>query len=212
MASEIRKLLLRTLPIDAATVSVRRWQRVDMDTLAGWPEYEFPHRGFEFSFRALSSGQRDAAFQEREADRSRITLVAESADRQLIAYVALLSIDWTRAEVRALSCRVHPQFCGQGTGTGVLRSVVEWAFEGGVCSIALDVAASNGRAIRCYEKVGFSDTGEIWRPFTLPVSPNQDQAACRDVTAPEPAFLQPHIRLCQGKKELRFRVMEIRRP
>jgi RimJ/RimL family protein N-acetyltransferase len=136
MASEIRKLLLRALPIDAATVSVRRWQRVDMDTLAGWPEYEFPHRGFEFSFRALSSGQRDAAFQEREADRSRITLVAESADRQLIAYVALLGIDWTRAEVRALSCRVHPQFCGQGTGTGVLRSVVEWAFEGGVCSIA----------------------------------------------------------------------------
>ena len=130
----------------------------------------------------------------------------------MIAYVALLAIDWTRSEVRALSCRVHPQFCGQGAGTGVLRSVVEWAFEGGVCSIALDVAASNGRAIRCYEKAGFSDIGEIRRPFTLPVSPNQDPAACRDVTAPELAFLQPHIQLRQGTKKLRFRVMEIRRP
>lgn len=29
--------------------------------------------------------------------------------------------------------------------------------------VRLDVAASNERAIRCYEKVGFSSVGEMWQ-------------------------------------------------
>jgi ribosomal protein S18 acetylase RimI-like enzyme len=50
----------------------------------------------------------------------------------------------------------------------------------------LDVAASNARAIRCYEKVGFVRTGEIWR----------DAGNLNDVDISEPRydFIRSHIR------------------
>jgi ribosomal protein S18 acetylase RimI-like enzyme len=65
----------------------------------------------------------------------------------------------------------------------------------------LDVAASNARAIRCYEKVGFVRTGEMWR----------DASNLNDVDMNEPRydFIRPHIRKHGGEVKLCFWVMEL---
>jgi ribosomal protein S18 acetylase RimI-like enzyme len=65
----------------------------------------------------------------------------------------------------------------------------------------LDVAASNARAVRCYEKVGFVRTSAIWH----------EAGDLYDVDTDEPRydFIRPHIRNQDGKVELEFLVMEL---
>lgn len=196
----MREHLLRSLPIRVAGLLVRELKREDMDQLTSWPEYPFPHSGFRFSFHRASSHELDAIFAARKQDASRISLVAEAEDRGLVAYFALLRIDWTARVAQSLSSRVHPESCDRGIGTAALTAITAWAFEGGLESIELDVAASNTRAVRCYENVGFRTIGESWQPVSE-----------QEAHAPEYAFLRPHLRERNGKWELRFRLMRVSR-
>ncbi len=209
---ERRERLLQGLPVRTQEETIRCWRRADMDELAAWPEYGYPYAGFEFSFQRASALERDEVFRERLSDPRRITLVAEDAGGELIAYAALLNLDGRRAEAGSFSYRVRADACDHGVGTRILRRIVEWAFAGGLRSIVLDVAASNGRAVRCYEKVGFVDVGEVWRPLTLPVAPGRAGDSPADLDAAEYAFLRPHVRLHEGQLEQRFRLMATRRP
>jgi RimJ/RimL family protein N-acetyltransferase len=54
--------------------------------------------------------------------------------------------------------RVHPNWCDKGIGTRILKLVIAHFAEAGIASFRLDVAEPNARAIRCYEKAGFSRT------------------------------------------------------
>jgi RimJ/RimL family protein N-acetyltransferase len=65
----------------------------------------------------------------------------------------------------------------------------------------LDVAASNARAVRCYEKVGFVRTGELWR--------DASHLVAADLGAARYDFLRPHLRGKGSQLELRFWVMEL---
>jgi ribosomal protein S18 acetylase RimI-like enzyme len=65
--------------------------------------------------------------------------------------------------------------------------------------VSLDVAASNARAIRCYEKVGFETVGEIWR--------SAPDFAGVDLTSEQFAFVAPHVRYVGDAPQLRFLVM-----
>lgn len=66
-------------------------------------------------------------------------------------------------------------------------------------AVHLDVAASNPRAIRCYEKVGFKPIAEVWR--------QAPDLAETGLATSRHAFLRPHVRWADGGPELRFIVM-----
>lgn len=54
-----------------------------------------------------------------------------------------------------------PEFLGNGIGTLVLRAFLTRLFSGGIKTVTIDPDESNARAIRCYEKVGFSFHGRF---------------------------------------------------
>jgi RimJ/RimL family protein N-acetyltransferase len=193
--------MLRVLPLEQGDLKIREWTRQDVDLLAGWPRYPFPHEGFEFSFASMSATDRDKLFRATQERADTIVLVVDHARQPAIGYVAPTRIDWQNGAVRNLGFRIHPAWCGRGKGTSVLRQVSRWSFECGIGLWRLDVAASNARAIRCYEKVGFVRTGEIWRGAS-----NLNEV---DLDEPRYDFVRPHVRHRSGGVELCFWVMEL---
>jgi RimJ/RimL family protein N-acetyltransferase len=113
-----------------------------------------------------------------------------------MALLALIDIDWQLRTVGNMGFRVEPSWCDRGIGTLLLHTVADWCFAQGIHSLRLDVAASNARAIHCYEKVGFAITGEFWR----------DAEDLRDVDTSQPAyaFVRPHLRRTGTTPQIRF--------
>ena len=56
---------------------------------------------------------------------------------------------------------VHPDARGRGASTALLRAAIESAVAKGARRIALWVNAENGPARRCYERLGFQESGRI---------------------------------------------------
>ena len=193
--------MLKKLPLQQEDLTIREWTRKDVDILADWPKYPFPFEGFEFSFMEMSSSKRDEMFQARKKKPNRIVLVADNAKQPAIGYIAPMLINWATGTVGNFAFRIHPVLCSRGVGTSILQMVTRWSFECGIKLWRMDVAASNSRAIRCYEKLGFTRTGEMWR----------DASDLNDVdlTVPRYDFIRPHIRKIGKKIELRFWLMKL---
>jgi RimJ/RimL family protein N-acetyltransferase len=116
-----------------------------------------------------------------------------------VGYLCLLEIDWQKAVVGNMSFRVLPNKCGAGIGSAALEAVTECCLDWGFERLRLDVAASNARAPRCYEKCGFRISGEFFRDAHL------DGV---DVSEAKYDFLRPHLSLGDGRYNLRFYWME----
>lgn len=196
-----KEKLVESLPLVTGGLTIRRWMRDDVGRFAEWPGYQFPYEAFDFSFRDMDPMERDQVYCEREARSNAIVLAVDSDTCASLAYVALHGIDWVTRKVHNFGCRVHPHRCGRGIGTAILQAVTCWSFQGGMSSIAVDVAASNVRAVRCYEKVGFAKTGTVWRDAA--------DLADKDLSTPWYAFLRPHVRMGKGVPQLRFWLMEL---
>ena len=151
------------LPISGPGLILRRCERSDMSALAAWPTYPFPHNGFNFSFRGATEPETDSIYAQRMQDRARLMLVLDHVKQTCIGYFALLDMDWQAGEIGNLSVRMHPDWRGRGIGTRALRLLCDWAFDMGFRSLALDVAASNEAAVRCYLSVGFAVKRETWK-------------------------------------------------
>jgi RimJ/RimL family protein N-acetyltransferase len=192
--------LLRTLPLRQGVLLVRAWTRQDVDRLAAWPPYPFPYQGFEFSFAGASRTERDALYRDRQARRDVLVLVVDRQAQPAVGYLGLRCVDWQAGTVGKFGVRVHPDWCERGVGTSIIRAVTRWSFEHGFVSWRLDVAASNARAVRCYEKAGFVQMGELWRRAGNLV----------DLSEPRYDFVRPHLREQGGRIELRFWVMELK--
>ncbi len=180
-------------------MKTRRLTRPDLDRLTAWPGYPFPYQGFDFSFRAMLAEDLDALFAERQADPARISLGVDLSALRCVAYLALLDIDWETRQAGNLALRVHPDCCDRGIGTDVLRAALRWVFDAGMLSVDLDVAATNPRAIRCYEKAGFAPVCELWRPAP--------DLANVSLSLSEYSFLRDHVRSDCIPPELRFVMM-----
>lgn len=113
-------------------------------------------------------------------------------------------IDWQAGTVGNLGVRIHPERCGQGIGSLMLHAVIDWGAAHGLASFCLDVAASNGRAIRCYQKAGLRKTAELWRPAPDLRTVNLSESRYD--------FLRPYVRFVSPQEpELRFLIMEATR-
>lgn len=198
-----KRTLLAALPLCEGQLKIRQWRREDLDLLGAWPDYAFPYQGMEFSFRGKSSLEKDQWFQARQGDPDMIVLVADHTDAPAIGYLALLRIDWQARIIGNFGLRIHPAWCDQGVGTAMLRAVTRWSFERGMAAVRVDVAASNTRAVRCYEKVGFRSVSEMWR--------NAADLQGVDLNTDRYGFLRPHVRLESEIHKLRFLLMEFAR-
>ena len=196
-----KKRLVGSLPLVTGGLTIRRWMRGDVDMFAEWPRYEFPYEAFDFSFRNMDSIEHDQLYRDRETRPDAIILAVDSDTCASLAYVALHRIDWTNRQVHNFGCRVHPHWCGRGIGTAVLQAVTYWLFQGGMSSVSVDVAASNARAVRCYEKLGFVKAGTVWRDAA--------DLADKDLSTAQYAFLRPHVRMVQDLPQLCFWLMEL---
>lgn len=196
-----REEMLRMLPLVRGDLTIREWVRQDVELLASWPKYPFPSEGFEFSFARMGPTERDELFRTRHEKPDTMVLVADHVKQPAIGYIAPRSIDWGNGTVGNFGFRVRPEWCNRGVGTAILRHVTEWSFECGIKRWRLDVAASNARAVRCYEKVGFVRTGEMWREAS--------DLREIDMSGPRYGFLRPHVRKQGETFELGFLVMEL---
>lgn len=60
-----------------------------------------------------------------------------------------------------VSMWVAPEARGAGAGERLIQAVVHWARAAGHSRLLLDVADANLPAVRLYERMGFSPTGEV---------------------------------------------------
>ncbi len=197
-----KQALLAALPRLAGDLGIRALTRDDLDSLARWPGYPAEYKAFKLRFAGMSPAQRGELFLTRQADIMRITLVADHTDQPCIGYLGLVGIEWSKRTIGNMGFRIHPAWCNRGIGTQFMRAAAGWAFEQGIEVLRLDVAGANPRAIRCYEKAGFTRTGEFW----------QQEPKLRDVDLDEPRYesLRSHIRSEGGMPYVRFYWMEWR--
>ncbi|MBI1800818.1 MAG: GNAT family N-acetyltransferase [Chloroflexi bacterium] len=86
----------------------------------------------------------------------------EQLDGELIGHLSLREI--TRGSQARLGIGFAPLAVGQGFGTETLQTFLPYYFEVlGFERMVLDVAASNQRAVRVYQKIGFRPSGEHFR-------------------------------------------------
>jgi diamine N-acetyltransferase len=77
-----------------------------------------------------------------------------------------------RRSVELSKCYVHPDHHGRGAASTLMRASLDWAADQGAASVWLGVNDQNGKAIRFYEKSGFTRVGT--KSFTLGDSVESD--------------------------------------
>lgn len=89
-----------------------------------------------------------------------VSFVVE-ADGATVGSAGLHGIDWFDRHAEA-GISLAPHARGQGVGTAAIRQLVEYGFvRGNLRRIHLQAIASNGAAIRVYEKAGFVVEGRL---------------------------------------------------
>ncbi len=204
---QAKRELLNLLPIQDGDLMIRQLARSDIDHYAQWPQYPPEYDAFNetFSLRlaSMTSEQRDERFRTWTQDDERIALAIDLGQEPAIANLMLRQIDWQAHVVRNMGYLVKPTHVSQGIGTRILRTTADWCFEHGIHGLRLDVVACNTRAVRCYEKVGFTITGEFWK--------DEEPLRGKDLSLPELQFMHPHVRLSGEVPQIRFWWMEMNR-
>jgi RimJ/RimL family protein N-acetyltransferase len=120
-----------------------------------------------FDFPRQSKAEHIHWFEWRSRDPSRRLYTVEDEEGQVIGSLTLREIDRQRSA--RLGITIGADFVSQGYGTEALRLFLAHFFEEmGFSRIVLDVAATNLRAMRCYQSLGFRQTGCQYRPASDP--------------------------------------------
>jgi RimJ/RimL family protein N-acetyltransferase len=120
----------------------------------------------ETAFMMYEPGERDSSVQDLARDLAvvarapnSVVLLAELGD-QLVGYAELTGGSFRRSRATAyvvIGVRAHA--AGRGIGAALLRQARDWAIAHGLHRLELTVMAHNTRAIRLYERMGFTVEG-----------------------------------------------------
>jgi diamine N-acetyltransferase len=177
---------------------VRRMTAGDIAQFDAWPSYQWPFECFNINAKARQrrEGQWWTVFD--KPDRCHYSVVLP-ATGEVIGLHAFFGIDYEKRVIANMGIRIRPDVCDQGYGRESLRPLLEAVLESGFRSIRLDVAATNYRAVRCYEQCGMEIVEEFWQDGEGPDDPDE----------PKWAPLMPHLRRKGGEWFVRFYWMEI---
>lgn len=137
------------------------FQEDDFEPLFAWMQsrdYRLDSGGFNFVSREQHRRWFVAV---QQAGDSLVLSVRRNSDKGLVGLVQLVNINrvYSHAELRI---RLDPGQLGKGYGTAATRLLCEHAFRDlNLHRVYLHVLASNARAVRCYEKVGFQVEGRL---------------------------------------------------
>jgi RimJ/RimL family protein N-acetyltransferase len=169
-------------------VVLRELTRGDVDEMARWPRFVEPELQWA-NLELNTARDRDGWFERSRSNltRRRFTIWStehvqrEDAPRgepgalragetpsqrgggrgaRCIGTIGLRNIDFRYGE-GTLGIIVNAADVSRGYGTDAIKALVRYAFESlGLRKVYLDVADGNDRAMRCYDRVGFSRIGQ----------------------------------------------------
>ena len=140
-------------------------ERTDPETMIRWRPFADPlYQAFDFPRRKSENVR---WFEWRSNDPSRRLYTVENEQHQVIGSLTLREIAGRRSA--RLGITIGADYVSRQYGTEALRLFLDYYFgEIGFARVVLDVAATNLRAVRCYETLGFRHTGQHYRPASHP--------------------------------------------
>lgn len=161
-ALEERKRQKRAMKLRGERVTIRPMERRDVDAMMTWrPAIDPLYQPYDLPGRDRADHLR--WFQWRDRDPSRKLFVIEDEQGQVIGSLTLREIDGQQSA--RLGITLGADFVSQGYGTEALRLFMDHFFEVmGFDYLVLDVCATNLRAVRTYQNLGFHQEGEHYRP------------------------------------------------
>lgn len=194
-------VMIECLPVQQGDISLRCWTRQDTEARASWPSYPPEYADFNFAHANAPRIERDRHFEARHLNANRIDLAVDHTSQLVIGLLALVDIRWSDGIVGNIGLRIHPEWCDKGWGSKILLLLADWCGERHIKAIRLDVGPANGRALRCYQKVGFRKVGTFWRDE--PKLQNVDiQKTCHD-------DVRPYFRDKDGVPQVQFWWMQL---
>jgi len=144
-------------------VTLREMTRADVDEMACWPRFVEPELQWA-NLDLITPRERDVYYERGRSNATRKRFVIVDRKSRVIGTVGLRNIDFF-AEEGTLGIIIRADEVGRGYGTDAIRNVLAYAFGTlGLRRVLLDVAEHNLRARRCYERIGFSETGQHLGP------------------------------------------------
>ena len=143
-------------------MSIRSWSFHDDELFDEWPAYNNPTEPLWNLPRQVGGGG-DQWGHFFEGTGLRRTWAVEDRAGHLIGRISLREIDTKKAQAR-LGITFGAPYIGQGLGTEALALFLDYYFTDlGFEAMLLDVAAPNQRAVRSYQRLGFSLVASDWR-------------------------------------------------
>lgn len=138
----------------------------DVDAMASWRPFTDPlYQPYDFPRRRPADHKHWFRWRSEDPDRRLYTILNE--DRRVIGSLTLREIDGHKSA--RLGITIGSDYVSKGYGTEALKVFFDYYFETmGFALMVLDVAATNLRAVRTYEALGFRRTSQHYRPASHP--------------------------------------------
>lgn len=150
------------LDVQGDRVRIRPWQHRDLIAQEMWPRYTEPFSNLWNTPRDLIDNGYDTRSYASSSN-MRYVWAIEDQQGRLIGRISLREVE-PNADRARLGISLGAPYVGQGLGTEALTLFLDYYFGPmGFRVMLLDVAAFNRRAVRCYERLGFSYVGSDWR-------------------------------------------------
>lgn len=190
------------LPLVGPRIRIRTLRRQDLDDRQDWPPFNDPLH-IIWDMPRYSRQVNDHWFRQLTDGRRHLSYGVEDLVGNLIGMLSLRDITWERSARLGIS--FSSEHTGQGYGSETLQLFLPYYFLTlGFERMALDVAAANQRAVRCYDKAGFQHTDSYWKPVDGQVDPALLQH-------PQYAPQRPFFRWRWRRTETLYHDMELRR-
>lgn len=143
-------------------VTVRPMVRSDIDAMIAWrPSVDPLYVPYDFPRQSRADHVR--WFEWRSRDPARRLFVVEDEQGQVIGSLTLREIDMRRSA--RLGITLGADYVSQGYGSEALYLFIDYYFDVmGFARLALDVCATNLRAVRAYRTLGFRQVSEHYCP------------------------------------------------
>jgi RimJ/RimL family protein N-acetyltransferase len=152
------------MQLRSARVLIRPWQRFDDEIANEWPPYNDPLESLWNLPRQLSMTETWSSFF--DIGSQRLSFAVEDYHSHLMGRISLRERDEHKGQAR-LGITFGAPYIGRGFGTEALALFLdEYYFVpsgGNYLVMVLDVAAPNVRAVRSYQRLGFSYVESDWR-------------------------------------------------